>query len=123
MDKKHNKILQNLEEHKDGECYDKMVYKLLPGVNKMLPKVFFSNKNIDFFNPSQELLDKYKAGTHKKGDNFSLKDCHSLIDFFKESLNKHEDWKNFNFEFSPTNTYEDLSYFYKEVSDKGYKIT
>lgn len=26
----------------DGECYEKMVYKLLPGANKMLPKVFFS---------------------------------------------------------------------------------
>ena len=123
MDKKHNKVFQNIEGHQEGECYDKMVYKLLPGVNKMLPKVFFSNKNIDYFNPSQELLDRYKAGTHTKGDNFSLKDCHSLIDFFKESLNKHEDWKHFNFEFSPTKTYEDLSYFYKEVSDQGYKIT
>jgi len=123
MDKKNNKVLQNLNAPKTGDYYEKVIYKLLPGVNKMLPKVFFSNKNIDFFNPSEELLNKYKAGTHKKGDNFSLQDCHNLIDFFKESLNKHKDWKNFNFQFSSTETYDDLSYFYREVGQQGYKIT
>ena len=32
--------------------YKKMEYKLLPGPNKMLPKVFFSNSRIEEFNPS-----------------------------------------------------------------------
>ncbi|MEQ9310054.1 MAG: type V CRISPR-associated protein Cas12a/Cpf1 [Balneolaceae bacterium] len=123
MDKKHNKVFKDISQHQTGDCYDKMVYKLLPGVNKMLPKVFFSKKNIDYFKPTEELLDKYKRGTHKKGNEFVLTDCHALIDFFKASLSRHEDWKHFNFEFSPTDTYEDLRDFYREVSQQGYKVT
>lgn len=120
MDKKHNKAFQKFPEGKDN--YEKMVYKLLPGVNKMLPKVFFSNKNIAYFNPSNELLENYKKDTHKKGDTFNLEHCHALIDFFKDSLNKHEDWKHFDFKFSETKSYQDLSGFYREVEHQGYKI-
>lgn len=120
MDKKHNKAFQNYP--KGDHNYEKMVYKLLPGVNKMLPKVFFSDKNIAFFNPSTELLENYKNDSHKKGDNFNMNHCHQLIDFFKDSLNKHEDWKHFNFDFSETKSYKDLSGFYREVEHQGYKI-
>lgn len=107
----------------EGPCYERMVYKLLPGPNKMLPKVFFSKSRIEEFAPSATLLEHYEQGTHKKGDSFSLSDCHELIDFFKRSIEKHEDWRNFNFHFSPTSTYEDLSGFYREVEQQGYKIT
>lgn len=107
----------------NADAYEKMEYKLLPGANKMLPKVFFSKSRIDEFQPSSLLLEHYEKGTHKKGDSFSLKDCHELIDFFKASINKHEDWKNFNFKFSPTETYEDLSGFYREVEQMGYKVS
>lgn len=120
MDKKHNKAFQKFPEGMDN--YEKMVYKLLPGVNKMLPKVFFSNKNIAYFNPSKELLENYKRETHKKGETFNLDHCHALIDFFKDSLNKHEDWKYFDFQFSETKSYQDLSGFYREVEHQGYKI-
>lgn len=103
--------------------YEKMDYKLLPGANKMLPKVFFSKKNEDVFTPSNELLRKYNADMHKKGENFDLKFCHELIDYFKQCLEKHEDWKDFSFKFSDTSTYKDISEFYKEVENQGYKIT
>lgn len=120
MDKKNNKAFKKFPEGTDN--YEKMVYKLLPGVNKMLPKVFFSNKSIAFFNPSKELLENYKKNTHKKGATFNRNHCHQLIDFFKDSLNKHEDWKHFDFKFSETKTYQDLSGFYREVEHQGYKI-
>ena len=108
----------------DGEdCYDKMVYKLLPGPNKMLPKVFFSEKGLATFKPPKDILDGYNAGKHKKGDLFDINFCHQLIDFFKESIAKHPDWKKFGFKFSETSSYEDISGFYKEVTDQGYKIT
>ena len=121
MDKKHNKSFNKFPTSNNN--FEKMNYKLIPGVNKMLPKVFFSKKNIDFFDPSPELLTNYKNNTHKKGDNFSLNDCHTLIDFFKNSLNKHEDWKGFNFKFSDTNSYNDLSGFYREVEHQSYKVS
>lgn len=107
----------------DGECYEKMIYKLLPGPNKMLPKVFFSTKGQETYLPPKEILLGYEEGKHKKGDNFDKAFMYKLIDWFKTAINQHEDWKNFNFKFSQTESYEDLSGFYKEVESQGYKIT
>ena len=114
----------------DTECddsetdfYEKMEYKLLPGPNKMLPKVFFSKSRIEEFAPSDELVYKYEKGYHKKGEEFDLDFCHELIDFFKKSINKHEDWSKFNFEFKNTNEYNDIGEFYKDVEKQGYKIS
>lgn len=122
MDKKETKILGKAMQS-EGECYEKMVYKLLPGANKMLPKVFFAKSRLSQFNPSQTILDNYKNGTHKKGKNFNIADCHALIDYFKQSIEKHEDWSKFNFRFSNTTSYEDISEFYGEVERQGYKVS
>lgn len=124
MNKKFNKIFDKYPEGTNDEYYEKMEYKLLPGANKMLPKVFLLSKSrLDEFNPSQVIRDNYEKGTHKKGINFNLEDCHVLIDFFKTSINKHSDWKKFDFKFSETFAYEDLSGFYKEVEQQGYKVS
>ena len=123
MRKDSNKIFSDAPVGDGKDYYEKMEYKLLPGANKMLPKVFFSKSRIDEFCPSPSLLEHYEQGTHKKGEKFSLKDCHELIDFFKTSIKKHKDWSQFNFKFSPTESYEDLSGFYREVEQMGYKIT
>lgn len=123
MSKDHNRIFDHKNIKSNGVCYEKMDYKLLPGANKMLPKVFFSKSRIDEFAPSEDLLENYKNETHKKGDTFNIKDCRDLIDFYKTSIEKHEDWKGFNFNFSDTKTYNDLSGFYREVEQQGYKVT
>ena len=124
IDKNNRKIFTNFKEcNNDNQQYKKMEYKLLPGPNKMLPKVFFSESRIKEFNPSEDLLTKYKEGYHKKGDNFDINFCHKLIDFYKHSIDIHEDWSKFNFNFSETNKYQDISQFYKEVEQQGYKIT
>lgn len=123
MNKKFNKSFKQEKLPCSGDCYEKMDYKLLPGANKMLPKVFFSKSRIGEFAPSEKLLEKYEKGTHKKGVNFNIDDCHALIDFFKASIQKHEDWKNFGFKFSDTKTHEDLSGFYHEVEEQGYKLS
>lgn len=123
MDKKSNHAFDSDELPCDGKCYEKIDYKLLPGANKMLPKVFFSKSRIDEFAPSKEIVEAYKNGTHKKGKNFNLAHCRRLIDFFKRSITKHEDWKNFPFVFSPTESYEDISGFYREVEQQGYMLS
>ena len=122
MDKKSNHAFDTDDLPCDGECYEKIDYKLLPGANKMLPKVFFSKSRIQEFAPSKEICDAYQRGTHKKGANFSIRDCRRLIDFFKESIAKHEDWSKFPFSFSDTSTYEDISGFYREVEQQGYML-
>lgn len=123
MNSKANKNFVDPPEAKTKDTYLKVNYKLLPGPNKMLPKVFFAKSNLDYYKPSKDLLERYKAGTHKKGDNFSIDDCHTLISFYKDSIEKHQDWSGFGFEFSDTSTYDDLSGFYREVEKQGYKIT
>lgn len=123
MDTKHKKFFEELKEEHNGDNYEKMEYKLLPGPNKMFPKVVFAKSNKDLFNPSDSLIKKYNQGTHKKGKAFNLKDCHELIDFFKRATEIYSGWKIYDFKFSDTKTYKDISEFYKEVSDQGYKIS
>ena len=125
MDKSHSKVFVNAPEitSEDEDYYEKMEYKLLPGPNKMLPKVFFASRNIDKFQPSDRILDIRKRESFKKGATFNKFECHEFIDYFKESIKKHDDWSKFGFEFSPTESYNDISEFYREVSDQGYYIS
>ncbi len=126
----HRKIFENTPEVCQGEStYEKMNYKLLTGANKMLPKVFFSRRGIERFEPPQGILDLYKNGEHKKGVDFSLDSCHKLIDFFKDNISKYKvnptdeyGWGVFGFRFSPTESYQDISDFYREVEKQGYKL-
>ncbi len=104
-------------------CYKKMVYKLLQNPYEMLPKVFFSEKGLERFGRSDYILDGYNQGKHKKGENFDIKFCHDLIDYFKEKIAIHPDWKKFGFVFSNTESYKDISEFYKEISQQAYKVT
>ncbi len=125
MNKEDNKIFSDLGEIKPSEevvCYNKVRYKLLPGPNKMLPKVFFSKKGIESFAPRKNILELYTEGEYKSGESFDLNKCHELIDYFKKAIKEHPDWKHFNFEFSDTNTYKDINGFYSEIAQQGYKL-
>lgn len=108
----------------DESHYRKMVYKLIPGPNKMLPKVFFSKKGLDTFNPSRHILRIKEEETFKKGSpNFKLADLHDLIDFYKDGINRHPDWSKFNFQFADTKAYEDIAGFYRDIANQAYKIS
>lgn len=108
----------------DDKCYSKMIYKFLPGPNKMLPKVFFSKKGLETFKPSRRILTIYESGSFKKGSpQFSLINLHTLIDFYKDAINMHEDWCKFDFKFSPTESYKDISSFYSDIAKQSYKIS
>lgn len=104
------------------EYYEKMEYKLLPTPNKMLPHVFFSKSGIEKYTPSEEVMRIYKSGSFKKGNNFSLEDCHTLIDFYKDAISQVEDWKVFDYKFSDTASYNDIGEFFREVTDQGYSM-
>ena len=67
-----------------------------------------------------------KSGNPQNGfqkRDFNIQDMYEMIDFFKSSIEKHPDWKYFNFNFSLTKSYNDLSDFYREVEHQGYNIT
>lgn len=123
MNKRFNRSFDSEVLPTDEPCYEKMIYKLLPGPNKMLPKVFFSKSRILEFAPSEEIMRIKNDNSFKKGDKFNVENCHKLIDFYKESINKHEDWKKFNFKFSETSQYNDMSEFFHEVEAQGYMVS
>ncbi len=122
MDKSSSSVFEEYPYIIGEGSYEKIEYKLLPGPNKMLPKVFFAASNIDYFAPSDEIIRIYKNETFKKGDKFNIDDCHKLIDFYKESIIIHKDWSQFEFDFKPTNEYTDIGAFYKDIKNQGYKI-
>ncbi|HNN11491.1 MAG TPA: type V CRISPR-associated protein Cas12a/Cpf1 [Bacteroidia bacterium] len=132
MDKKHNGIFKKTPKSKTQDTYSKVNYKLLPGASKMLPKVFFSRSNIAFYNPSEEIITIRNHSTHTKGGtpqtgfekkDFNLSDCRKMIDFFKDSIAKHPDWKQFGFNFSDTDSYDSIDGFYREKEAQGYTIS
>ena len=132
IDQKHKKIFEDIPQGRGDTGYQKIIYKLLPGANKMLPKVFFSQKNIEEYSPSQKVLEIRNHASHTKNGesqkgfqkrDFNIQDMYEMIDFFKSAIKKHPDWKNFNFSFSLTKNYSDLSDFYREVEHQGYQVT
>ncbi|MCQ2551285.1 MAG: type V CRISPR-associated protein Cas12a/Cpf1 [Clostridia bacterium] len=122
MPKDCKKTFDEIPETDGQPCYKKMVYSLLPGPNKMLPKVFFSKKGLKNYQPPEEILSIYKNETFKSGKNFSLDDCHKLIDFYKESIAKNPEWDSLDFSFLKTESYETIADFYREVQNQGYKL-
>ena len=124
MDKSNMKIFKDFPKPTSNELsYKKICYKLISGSFKALPHAFLSGKGISSFKPASELVERYKMKTHLKGVDFSLSDCHKLIDYFKGALKEYYSKENFNFQFTPTEKYNDISDFYKEVDHQGYKIT
>lgn len=107
----------------DISGWEKMEYKLLPWPNKMLPKCLMPGKDRKKYGASDEVLRLYDAGEFKKWDNFSKESLITLVDFYKQWLQKYEDWKVFNFQFKPSDQYEDISKFYSEVEKQGYKLS
>lgn len=117
------KIIQGNSDKKNDNDYKKMVYNLLPGANKMLPKVFLSKKGIETFKPSDYIISGYNAHKHiKTSENFDISFCRDLIDYFKNSIEKHAEWRKYEFKFSATDSYNDISEFYREVEMQGYRI-
>jgi hypothetical protein len=129
MDKKHNKTFdktKNPDLYKsDSAEFLKMEYKLLPGPNKMLPKVAFADSNRNLFKdifakfPNIEIIRKEE--TFKK-EKLIKEDLTTWISFYQEVLNTYPDWKNFDWKFKKAEEYKDVSQFYRQVQVQGYKL-
>jgi len=108
------------------DSYKKINYKLLPGANKMLPKVFFAKSNSKIFNPSKEIINIKENKLYSKAEIeiHGIKNLHKYIDFCKKSLTKHPEWsKVFSFDFKDTEKYKSIDGFYRDVENQGYKIS
>lgn len=106
----------------ENDAYEKIDYRLLSGANKMIPKVVFSKRYIDSFCPDDEIMRIKTTESFKKGPQFSLDDCHKLIEFYQNCIFKYEWGKKFGFKFKAPSEYEDISKFYRDVENQGYKL-
>lgn len=87
-----------------------------------LPNSFFRQTGIDKYKPSERILKIYEAF---KNDSKSvdIKEIRELIDYYKEAITRNEDWNSVSFTYSPTETYETIDDFYKEVAKQSYQLS
>jgi CRISPR-associated protein Cpf1 len=122
-------LKQEVIETGDGTAYRKVNYKLLPGPNKMLPKVFFAKSNLGFFGPSDEIIKIKEEKLYSKAaiEKYGVENLHKYIQFCIKSLEKHPEWaKAFGFReniFRKFNQYSSVDEFYREVEELGYRLT
>ncbi|HQB09686.1 MAG TPA: type V CRISPR-associated protein Cas12a/Cpf1 [bacterium] len=124
MNAKNKLKAKELEDDESTDGYQKMNYKLIPNPFMQLPRVLLTSGTAKkTYKPSKEILTFYAKNTHKKGENFDRESFCKLIDYFKDAIQQHPDWSQFDFKFSDTSRYEDISGFYREVEAQGYKLT
>ena len=123
INKKYSRSIIDAPAAVSDDVYKKMEYKYICEAYKTLPHVGFSRKAIEEYAPSDEDLRIYHEGPLKKGDDLSLDDCHKLIDYYKSIIAKNDGWNVFGFDFSPTEEYQDIGEFYRDIQDQGYIIS
>lgn len=96
------------------DCYERMVYKYLPSPVKMLPKLFFSKKGIETYNPPSELIDKTTRNN----------DTAKLVRFYQNVIPLYNkgDYQAFNFKFKSPEEYASASDFFRDVEQQNYRI-
>lgn len=119
---KHKKIFDNYQADKEGNNYKKIEYKQIQKAAQNLPHIAFAAKNKELFKPSDKLIKIKNKKLYTKGLNFDINLCHELIDFYKSIIKLCNEWQVFNFNFSPTKTYSNISEFYEEFEQQGYKL-
>lgn len=130
MNKNHNKLFDSKEALGNG--YQKMNYHQLSKIKANLPRILFSSERIKHFDPSDEVISIRNHNTHTKGGKpqdgyekkeFSINDCHKWINFCKKSIAIHPEWgKLYNFKFTDTEKYKDVTEFYAEVDAQAYNL-
>lgn len=120
LDKKEYSLLTPTTENDD--FYEKMVYEQLGKAYEQLPRITFAKSNLDEFNPTPKIIENYKKGVFKKGDNFDKKFLHELIDYYKKCLFSRQNREEFHSKFKDTSEYEEIDEFYRDAEKYTYKI-
>lgn len=102
-----------------NKYYEKMEYKLFPGPNKQLPRMFISAKE---YNEAlnQDFKEKYLARKHTK-DKLDKEFLAEYIEYMQTML-KERYPTDFEFNFRDPSNYEQVDHFYREVENQAYNI-
>ena len=86
-----------------------------------LPNSFFSQNGINKFHPSERIQKIYEA-FKKDSKSVDIKKVRELIDYYKDTITRNDDWNAIEYVFSPTESYENINDFYMEVAEQSYKL-
>ena len=142
MNKKCNKVFEDVNEVEKGEFYEKMVYKQIADCSKDIQNLMVidgktvmkkGRKEKEGPNAGQNLqLEKLKntylpndineirrKKTYLEGEGFLREDLDKFIDYYKERL----DYWDFDFEVKETKDYTSFNDFTRDIGSQGYKIS
>ncbi|MBE6938782.1 MAG: type V CRISPR-associated protein Cpf1 [Ruminococcaceae bacterium] len=113
--------------NEDSNGWEKIEYKYISKPFMDLPKNAFSEKYRELMNPSKEILDIRSEKTYIKDNNnisnFSLSDCHKMIEYYQNFIALYPNWVEFNLHFKSPHEYNDINEFFTDVADQGYKLS
>ena len=111
------------------------IYKFQKPDNKNTPRLFVRSKGTSFAPavreydlPIKDVIDIYDSGKFKteygrKNEKEYREALAKIIDYFKLGYERHESYKGFDFLWKPTEQYNDISEFYRDLIASCYKIT
>src|SRR3989338_7861252 len=127
MHKNHRKLFQSMGNAKGDNAnrYQKMIYKQIADASKDVPRLLLTSKKaMEKFKPSQEILRIKKEKTFKReSKNFSLRDLHALIEYYRNCIPQYSNWSFYDFQFQDTGKYQNIKEFTDDVQKYGYKIS
>lgn len=97
MNKKYNKAFDPKLMDTEGDCYEKMVYKLMNKASANFPRLFITSKKASTYNLSEKIKRIYETGSYLQGDNFCREDMCEIIDFYKRGLMSHPSYKIYKY--------------------------
>ncbi len=112
--------LNELDEDNGADYYEKLIYKLVPGSIKMLPKVFFAKSRIESI--SSDLVQIKES----KSFNEDPEDLQKYIAFYiseikNQTCNNWDEW--FNFNFKKPSEYVNFKDFCDDVDKQAYSMS
>jgi hypothetical protein len=122
-------LLENITEDNLGE---RLVYDFQKPDNKNTPRLFIRSKGTSFAPmvkelnlPIQDIIDIYDQGlfkVKKKNSQEHRPYLKKVIDYFKQGFEKHPSYKNYTFNWKPSEEYENIAEFYNDTASSCYKL-
>lgn len=103
--------------------YEKVYYESFGDAAKGLPGRCFASANEDLFRPTAEEWRIYNGKTYRAGKDFSLKDLHTLIDYYKKCVKLMPKWNHVQFPWKETHEYNNIKEFTDSFIASGYVIS
>lgn len=117
-------VMDGTDKQSSASDFRRMEYHTIPSPEKMVPKCFIATASVaDKYGAPQYLRDNEVRKKAKKANkDFDLEICRDLIDYYKKAISQYPAWDVYTLQFRPTEEYEDVNDFFKDIADQGYAM-